>query len=132
MPVWTRLVELLTRLETTPEKILLGIPAYARRLQVPTDVKTFGEIYDGLIEERRTINWQTLHSWNGYEWESGNRIQDKVDLAKNRGLGGIFFWEIGQDKITPSHPRGVLLEAAAIAAARNHTVAAGRSSNNEL
>jgi GH18 family chitinase len=103
----------------SPEKILLGIPAYARHLQSQDKVMTFGEIYDAIIHEQGkdqpSIDWRTLHSWNGFEWESGQRIHDKVKLAKSNGLGGIFFWEIGQDKVTYQHPRGVLLEAAAAA-----------------
>ena len=28
-------------------------------------------------------------------------------------LGGVFFWELGQDKMTNEQPGGILLEAAA-------------------
>jgi GH18 family chitinase len=107
---------------TPPEKILLGIPAYARHVTVPTNVKTFAEIHDGIVAESGAgIDWETLHSWQGFEWESGRRIRDKVQLARELGLGGVFFWEIGQDKATESHPRGILIETAA-AAIRNETM----------
>ncbi|KAL3913888.1 MAG: hypothetical protein SGILL_006314, partial [Bacillariaceae sp.] len=112
-------------LEDTPEKILLGIPAYARHLTVPSNVKTFGEIFDGVVQgsdDPSSIDWATMHSWEGYEWESEERIQGKTQLARERKLGGIFFWEIGQDKVTETHPRGILIEAAA-AAIRNETAA---------
>lgn len=104
-------------MEQTPEKILLGIPAYARHLQHPGNVKTFAEIYDAVVQEsggdESSIDWTTLHSWKGFEWESGERIRDKMQLAREKELGGVFFWEIGQDKVSKLYPRGVLLEAAA-------------------
>lgn len=103
----------------TPEKILLGIPAYGRHLQNPGNVMSFGEIYDAISQEigndHLAVNWSSLHSWNGFEWESERRIRDKVKLAKSKGLGGIFVWEVGQDKVLDQNPRGVLLEAAAAA-----------------
>ena len=56
-----------------------------------------------------------MHSWKGYEWESPERIQAKTILAKEKGLGGIFFWELGQDKFTDEHPKGVLFDTASTA-----------------
>jgi Glycosyl hydrolases family 18 len=105
-----------------PHKVLLGIPAYARHLRHPGQVRAFGEIYDGVMMQQDDVTkdilaWdEDLHSWEGYEWESPNRIREKVNLARERGLGGVFFWEAGQDKATEDHPGGVLLEAAARAA----------------
>jgi GH18 family chitinase len=112
--------------ETMPHKVLLGIPAYARHLANPSQVKTFGEIYDEIHNEftpndnptEETKQFllgdmkSTLNSWNGYEWESSSRIRAKIDLAKELNLGGVFFWELGQDKLTEGHPSGVLLETA--------------------
>lgn len=111
-------------LKNTPEKVLLGIPAYARHLRNPSEVKTFGEIYDNIQSDRSDSNAKgtekmldddeiiKMHSWEAYEWESSTRIQEKVNLAREMGIGGIFFWEVGQDKFTPDHLRGVLLETA--------------------
>ena len=107
-------------------KVLLGIPAYARQTHNPSQVKTFSEIYDDIrIEHESNQNPSKdvrefllgdtegdLHSWSGYEWESPKRIRAKVDLAKDLNLGGVFFWEIGQDKGIDEHPRGILLETA--------------------
>mmetsp|Transcript_18233 Transcript_18233/g.37596 ORF Transcript_18233/g.37596 Transcript_18233/m.37596 type:complete len:373 (-) Transcript_18233:99-1217(-) len=105
-------------------KVLLGIPAYARHLSNPSQVKAFGEIYDGIQQESESHSSKettkfllgdaesSLHSWEGYEWESPTRIREKVDLAKELKLGGVFFWELGQDKTTEEHPRGILLEGA--------------------
>lgn len=119
-------------LERMPHKVLLGIPAYARHLQNPGQVKTFGEIYDGIQQEfessgsasaAREVTKQflrgdrdsTLDSWQGYEWESPTKIRAKIDLAKELNLGGVFFWELGQDKTTDEHPMGILLESATTA-----------------
>ena len=120
-------------LETTPDKVLLGIPAYARHLRDPSRVKTFGEIYDDIRDSNNNDDNDDddnndnddsstaankddarrlrLHSWKGYEWDSPARIRAKVDLARQLKLGGIFFWELGQDKITAENPSGVLLES---------------------
>lgn len=115
-------------LKNTPEKVLLGIPAYARHLRNPSQVKTFGEIYDSIQSARSDSNSKRteeildddeiikMHSWKAYEWESSARIQEKVNLARDMGIGGVFFWEVGQDKFTRDHPRGVLLETASEAA----------------
>jgi GH18 family chitinase len=112
----------ISRTGHTPEKFLLGIPVYARQLQNPGNVMTFGEIYDAIQKEKgndeQSIDWNSLHSWNGFEWESGQRIRDKVELAKSKGLGGIYFWEVGQDKVNYEHPRGLFLETTA-ASVRN-------------
>jgi GH18 family chitinase len=116
-------------LETAPHKVLLGIPAYARHIRNPSQVKTFSEIYDGIRKEseknpnpsKKTEKIElgdtdsTLHSWKGYEWESPTRIRAKIDLAKELNLGGVFFWELGQDKTTNEYPGGILLETAAVA-----------------
>merc|ERR1719203_2462244 len=63
--------ELLNFPGITSQKILLGVPAYARHLQNPSQVKTFGEIYDSISPNKH----QSMHSWNGYGWESVERIQ---------------------------------------------------------
>eukprot|EP00533_Pseudo-nitzschia_delicatissima_P006318 CAMPEP_0116081096 /NCGR_PEP_ID=MMETSP0327-20121206/2022_1 /TAXON_ID=44447 /ORGANISM="Pseudo-nitzschia delicatissima, Strain B596" /LENGTH=206 /DNA_ID=CAMNT_0003571823 /DNA_START=539 /DNA_END=1155 /DNA_ORIENTATION=+ len=105
-------------------KVLLGIPAYARHLSSPSQVMTLGEIYDGIQQESELHPNEeiakfllgdvdsSLHSWEGYEWESPTRICEKIELAKELKLGGVFFWELGQDKTTEEHPRGILLEGA--------------------
>ncbi len=116
----------LLRHEVAGHKVLLGIPVYARHLSNPSQVKTFGEIYDGIkLESESNANTSeetkkflqgdvdaSLHSWDGYEWESPTRIRAKIDLAKEFKLGGVFFWELGQDKITEEHTRGIILEGA--------------------
>lgn len=111
-----------TGLDRTPQKVLLGIPAYARHTRNPGQVKAFREIYEHIMtkkEEDHGTNvlssWDDLSTWDGYEWESPNRIREKVQWAQERGLGGIFFWEVGQDVATADHPHGMLLETAVMA-----------------
>jgi hypothetical protein len=99
-----------------PEKLILGIPAYGRDVQNPSDVKTFAEIYDGITDTSDTSVTSDQHSWKGYEWDSPMRITEKIHLAKQHGLGGVFFWELGQDKATTEFPEGILVHAAATAA----------------
>ena len=126
-------------LDTEPQrrKVLLGIPAYARHLRNPSDVQTVAELHDrifptddgdgvaggGTLSSPDRRRFRGMHSWGGYEWESPRRIRAKIDLVRDRGLGGIFFWELGQDKATAEHPGGILLEAA-VAAAETRPAAA--------
>jgi GH18 family chitinase len=107
-------------LDTQPNKIILGIPMYGRHQTNPGDVKTFYEIYDGIAadddQEGSYSNDDSRSNWKGYEWDSPTAIRDKIIFAKERNLGGVFFWEIGQDKRTDINPMGMLLESTASAA----------------
>ena len=110
-------VEELLRHKVPSHKVLLGIPAYSRHENNPGQVKMFAEIYDEIEkdashDEQKKI-FSDLNSWHGYTWESPVRIREKIHLAKKMKLGGVFFWELGQDKITKEQPGGILLEAAA-------------------
>ena len=94
-----------------PKKVILGIPMYGRNLNDPNQVKTYYEIYDGIVEDKSVLSSpDTLSQWQNYEWDSPDAIEQKIVLAKNKDLGGIFFWEIGQDKRTDTSPMGELLE----------------------
>lgn len=123
-------------------KVILGIPAFARHRANPGDAKTFAEIYDGVINEHVSDSpdngsdglTTSLASWSGYEWDSPSVIQEKVLYATGRNLGGIFFWELGQDKRTEAYPFGILLESAAEAIVRLHqgtATASGDTSHNK-
>jgi chitinase len=92
-------------------KIVLGIPAYARHYQTPTNVMTFAEIVDSV--EVFADNFYAQGEWEGFRYDSPKRIAAKVDYAKQMGLGGVFFWELGQDKQHSSARGGILLELAA-------------------
>ena len=114
-----------------PEKINLGIPFYARHQRNPGEVKTFSEIVDSMksnkkfdvssdnatISENRKQMENIKAIYDGFVFDSPKRIIKKVDFAKNHGIGGIFFWEIGQDYQGEDFSTGgVLLQAASRAA----------------
>lgn len=89
------------------ETIVLGIPAYARHKDRPTDVKTFAEMVDGGMDVRDPNG-----NWNGYMFDSLNMVTKKVDYAKRNELGGVFLWELGHDKQHgEAAPGGWVLEA---------------------
>ena len=99
-----------------PRKILFGIPAYARHSQNPSMAKTFAELYDQAMEANSAARDQVLerNEWGGYRFEAPGDVERKVRYAMEQQLGGIFFWELGQDKqVEGDAPGGYLLEAAA-------------------
>lgn len=91
-------------------KLLLGLPAYARLEANPGQVRTFSELMDE--SNGRVVD---TNVWNGYRFDSPREIRQKVARAKSIGLGGVFFWELGQDSQHDKlGPGGILLEAAAL------------------
>jgi GH18 family chitinase len=110
-------------------KISLGIPTYARHTQNPGNVKTFAEIIDAMEKENDLSDtFDAQNDWNGFKYDSPQAVRDKVDYAKQKGLGGVFFWELGQDKQHASAAGGLLLEAAA----RHASSARFAANHNEL
>jgi chitinase len=89
-------------------KIVLGFPAYGRHRQKVQDVKTFAEIIDDSSKSdsssssndaaslRTTIDTRT--EWQDYIFDSPQVVRQKALLAKQKGLAGVFMWELGQDK----------------------------------
>jgi chitinase len=106
-----------------PSKVILGIPAYSRHGQNPGLVKTYSEIVDDYVTEGQTVgnsDFQQLSSLNGYYFDSPDDVRLKVQYSKTAGLGGIFFWELGQDKQYPGYDGGILLMAAALTNGDQH------------
>jgi hypothetical protein len=93
-------------------KIILGIPAYARHMRNPGQVMTFSEIIDDMSGATTTSDWSSAGRWKGYRGDSVNEVQQKVQWANDNSLGGVFFWELGQDKQHATAPGGILLAAA--------------------
>ena len=105
-------------------KIIVGIPEYGRHEENPNSIKTFAEIYDEMSEDERTAilqkktdsntNTKSNYSWNGYLYDPPDVIRQKVKLVlEDMNVGGIFFWELGQDKQHETiAPGGILLETA--------------------
>uniref|UniRef100_A0A7S3L410 GH18 domain-containing protein n=1 Tax=Amphora coffeiformis TaxID=265554 RepID=A0A7S3L410_9STRA len=90
------------------EKVFLGIPAYGRHQQHVGRVMTFAEIVDAAgthVVER------VQGPWNEFKFDPPSVVRQKVRLAKEKRLGGVFMWELGQDKQLNIFPGGILLEA---------------------
>ena len=101
------------------EKIVLGIPAYARQETDPGRVKTYSEIVDsvaGDLEDNVSVVEAMAKiggRYRGYAFDSTLDVQNKVRYAKEAGLKGIFFWETGQDSFRDDYViSGALLAAA--------------------
>jgi GH18 family chitinase len=110
------------------EKLIVGIPAYARQENHPTNVTTFAELYDGMVVtlERQPLKntIDNLDHFLGYRWDSPRLVRQKVQYVLEQNLGGVFFWELGQDKQAENvAPGGVLLQAAAEYAAKTEVKA---------
>lgn len=95
-------------------KIFLGLPAYGRHKRRVSETMTFEELADIALGQGASV--QELHKKyeiDEYLIDSPAAVSAKVRHAQNEGLGGVFFWELGQDKHHDSAPAGILLTAAA-------------------
>jgi chitinase len=95
-------------------KIFLGLPAYGRHKLQQGETKTFSELMDVELQRGRSIDeLRMTYEINDFIFDSPAAISSKVRYAIREGLGGVFFWELGQDKQHESAPSGMLLHAAA-------------------
>jgi chitinase len=98
-------------------KIVVGIPAYARHGRNPGQVQTYSEIVDAVVTNNPNADLKALEarsSLQGFLFDSPTVVKQKVDFAINNGYAGVFFWELGQDKQHSEWAKGgILLEAAA-------------------
>jgi len=69
-----------------PKKMFLGIPMYSRKKGKPRDVLTHAE----MVERDFPKNFDTNNCWE---------TSRKSKFAQKINLGGIFFWELGQDTV---------------------------------
>lgn len=92
-------------------KVFLGIPAYGKHKHNPADVKTYHEVVT--MTDDDTADLHRRYEFDGYLLDSPAAVQAKIRLAQKKGLGGVFFWELGQDYVGPRGGPGTLLKAAA-------------------
>ena len=72
-------------------KLLLGLPFYGRQVNNRNNALTYAEIK----QRFRPSNHQD--EAGGFYFNGPDTLAKKVKLAKERKLGGVMIWEIGQD-----------------------------------
>lgn len=117
MDKMTEAIESFVRAGCPEAKLVIGIPAYGRHGKDPSRVQTYSEIVDAITStspDRTPKGLARQQSWKGIHFDSPNKVREKVLYAEKQKMGGVFFWEIGQDKQDEKlGPGGMLLEAAA-------------------
>jgi Glycosyl hydrolases family 18 len=95
-----------------PRKIFLGMPAYGRHKRQMGEVKTFAELFDSAVARGRSVDdISKLAEIDEFQIDSTVAMAAKVQYAQSKGLGGVFLWELGQDKQHETAPTGILLTA---------------------
>jgi spore germination protein YaaH len=126
-----------------PYKLVMGIPAYGRHERDMGLVRTYSEIVDEMLMngedndkideidelEARIKRIRSVDSWDGYRFDSPDDVRAKVEYVTRNGFGGIFIWELGQDKRISGLAKGGMLLEAAAAAVNNYV---GDESHDEL
>ncbi|GMI16124.1 hypothetical protein TrLO_g4854 [Triparma laevis f. longispina] len=96
-----------------PEKLIVGIPAYGRHEKKLAQVKSYSEIVDEKVKEAGMVdvdvpvvekldpNFISRNQHNQFLFDCQLSAQRKTSYAKSMGLGGVFIWEVGQDKFEP-------------------------------
>ena len=122
-----------------PSKLVLGIPAYGRHVKNTGLVRTYSEVMDDVLKEYKNNDEdamntiQSIQSWGGYRFDSPDDVRDKVNYAMQFGLGGIFLWELGQDKqLAGIAEGGILLEEAAAAVIHGLDIVGNDVARDEL
>ena len=95
------------------EKILVGLPAYGRHKHT-REPETYSTLADHAMQHENVglQGLSKLDDINDYLVDSSAAVQAKVRYIQAQGLGGIFFWELGQDKVHADEPAGILLSTA--------------------
>ena len=84
-------LDAMAKLQAPAKHILLGLPFYGRQVTNRNNVLTYAEIKQRL----RPGNHQD--DAGGFYFNGPDTLAKKMKLAKERKLGGVMIWEIGQD-----------------------------------
>jgi GH18 family chitinase len=94
------------------KKLTIGLPLYSRVTSQPGQMRTIEE----MVKEQANGDVETIlkaeSEFNGFVYDTPEKIEAKVRLALEMGLGGVHFWELGQDfQDTKYGPGGIMLQA---------------------
>jgi chitinase len=87
-------VQMLLNAGCPRHKVLLGVPAYSRRVGNPGDVRTYSELVAQEPANAARDASPDGHAYNGVEL-----VRAKTRWARAAGLGGVMLWEAGQDTV---------------------------------
>lgn len=90
-------------------KIFMGIPMYGHHKNNRAKKMSYADIVNTVLESTTEDDGFEMAN---YMMDSPRDVAQKVKYALAEKLGGVFFWELGQDKQTEEAPGGILLETA--------------------
>lgn len=85
-------------------KLVLGIPAYGRRIESPHEVITYADLI-----RNHGVKAADVDEYAGWSYNGLRTVREKKRWANDAQFAGIFLWEVGQDSL--QHPSKSLLSA---------------------
>jgi GH18 family chitinase len=83
--------QVLGRPGTSAEKLIVGIPCYARSLDKKGQTVTYAEV----VKKHRPR--AAVDETSGWYFNGLETVRTKARLVRDQNLGGVMFWELGQD-----------------------------------